>query len=88
MVSSLESWPIKVNITSLEAASERATRSKQRRKRMEESSAGACGPSEIDTSETVTLLNTYNFSSMETETDSVLHDDKNVQTNIVQLCTK
>ena len=78
----------KVNITSLEAASERATRTKQRRKRMEELSAGASGPSEIDTSETVTSLNICNFSSMETQTDSVLHDDKNVQTNIVELCTR
>ena len=75
----------KVNITSLEAASERATRTKQRRKRMEESSAGASGPSEIDTSGTVTSLNICNFSSTETQTDSVLHDDKNVQTNIVEL---
>ena len=54
----------KVNITSLEAASERVTRTKQRRKRMEESSPGVSGPSEIDTSETVTSLNTCNFSSI------------------------
>ena len=25
---------------------------------------------------------------METQTDSVLHDDKNVKTNIVELCTR
>ena len=45
---------------------------------MEELSAGASGPSEIDTSETVSSFNIHNFSSMETQTDSVLHDDKNV----------
>ena len=66
----------KVNITSFEAASERAARTKQRRKRMEESSAGTSGPSEIDTSETVTSPYICNFTSMETQTDSVLHDDK------------
>ena len=81
----------KVNITSLEAASERATRTKQRRKRMEESSAGASGPSEIDTSETVTHL-IFVTSAVWKLKLIVCYmmtkcANKNVKTNIVELCT-
>ena len=78
----------KVNIATLQAANKRATCTEQRRKRMEESYAGASGSSEIDTSaseETVTL---HDGCNLETQTDSVQHDDKNVQTKIVELCTR
>ena len=82
----------KVNITSLQAASERATtRTEQRRKRMEETSACSASRSvEVEASvnkETTTSLDTCNFCSQEVQTDSEMHH-KTVQTKVIELCTR
>ena len=54
---------------------------------MEEASAS----SEIETSvneETTTSFDSCNFNSQGVQTDTVLHDDKKVQTKRVELCTR
>ena len=81
----------KVNITSLQAASERATRTEQRRKRMEETSTCSASRSvEVEASvneEITTSLDTCNFCSQEVQTDSEVHH-KTVQTKVVEFCTR
>ena len=78
----------KVNMATLQAIDERAKRTEQRKKRMEESYARASESSEIDVSTNEETVTSCNFSSVETQTDSVKHDDRIVQTKIIELCTK
>ena len=55
---------------------------------MEESYARASESSEVDVSTNEETVTSCNFSSVETQTDSVKHDDRIVQTKITELCTK
>ena len=71
----------KVNMATLQAADERAARTEQRRKRMEESYARASESSEVDASTNEETVTSCNFSSVETQTDSVKHDDRQRSSN-------